>query len=861
MSSRFEFASPLTLLRQWRQSGGGLVEALVIGYTVDLPFLEKSFTSQARGLGARVTILTDAHQAIHDDVDVHQAGRSYLHGYALCAKAFHPKVVLLTDGEQTWCAIGSGNPTMSGWGHNNELYLVIRTDGQPASAALDDLADWLTRLPLVVTMPEWMKQILTEIAGLVKHHSSDKTDDDLRLVDNLDTPIISQLQPGPVDELGLSAPFYDPASSAVTRLIAHFRPAKVVLAIEPDLSRYDGASLATALSTAPAHQIRKIAGQRTWHGKLIEWRTNGAGHAMVGSPNLSSSALLRSTRDGGNCELAVICPTEQTLLPPGTPLGADALSTRRTMEVDPDQRESEPLVLLGVLRTPEGISIDLVARLRTPIVFEASASGGPGTWTRFHTLEEHDAEHLSVTCSADLAPGSVVRALTHAGGRQYSSHSAFVIDQFRCEPRTSSSETGLTRDYDPAALFTDDELADRFRKDLDRLLATAATAKSTGSASAPAAAVPVQKEDDRWGRWLNNVEQQLKPSLTGLLFPGGSEVPVSLHTRNWSIDLAEGVEELDEDEDTEELLPDRAARDRTAPNIAEADRQLWRRWDARLRRRITTADPPLPAELRMLAFRLHLDLLAAGLWGPDDKQWAAHLIELVDALLPGENDDPLPERVKSEIGILVAIGCALLFSELQQVGGTEIDWAAQSLWTRVSPWVADAETEGVAKQIVQARGYGRTVWLEAVLTLIERAGAARTDPMSEQRAQLRANGIDADFYDGAWVTDIGPARGARNTAALIAEAIGEPCAVVVRSDGGNCALLWSDGHIAYGDGVKRLWKRFRVRVVGGPRSTIAGPDGLAGALETRPIARPSQEIVSMGEAVDVPLQFLQKLLI
>ena len=121
MSVDFEFSSPLTLLRQWRDKGWDLTDALVIGYTVDLPFLERYFISTARALGARITILADAHQAIHDDGDVRHAGRTYMYAPVLCEGAFHPKLAVLANDTDIWVAIGSGNPTTSGWGHNREL--------------------------------------------------------------------------------------------------------------------------------------------------------------------------------------------------------------------------------------------------------------------------------------------------------------------------------------------------------------------------------------------------------------------------------------------------------------------------------------------------------------------------------------------------------------------------------------------------------------------------------------------------------------------------------------------------------------------------------------------------------------------
>jgi hypothetical protein len=124
------FASPVTLLREWseRSDQQALHEALFLGFTVDRPFLEKVAIPVARGLGARTAVIGDAAQGLYDPVDVRMAGRSYLHGLASCQRAFHPKVVLLVGEHACRLAVGSGNPTLSGWGANDELWTVVETE-------------------------------------------------------------------------------------------------------------------------------------------------------------------------------------------------------------------------------------------------------------------------------------------------------------------------------------------------------------------------------------------------------------------------------------------------------------------------------------------------------------------------------------------------------------------------------------------------------------------------------------------------------------------------------------------------------------------------------------------------------------
>ena len=134
MSARWEITSPMALLGEWTgpTARGNLHDVILLGFTVNLPFLEKTAIRTARDLGARVTVIGDAAQGLHDPVDVRL--RSYITGWAACRGAFHPKLALLIGDHDIAAAIGSGNPTMAGWGHNDELWAVLR-DGPYGSAA------------------------------------------------------------------------------------------------------------------------------------------------------------------------------------------------------------------------------------------------------------------------------------------------------------------------------------------------------------------------------------------------------------------------------------------------------------------------------------------------------------------------------------------------------------------------------------------------------------------------------------------------------------------------------------------------------------------------------------------------------
>jgi hypothetical protein len=104
---------------------------------------------------------------------------------------------------------------------------------------------------------------------------------------------------------------------AVRSLLTRLQPRRVHVAVQPGWTHLDATALGhvlatyaretradTALLQDPESPGTKKARYR--HGKLIEWVTvNGERHAMTGSPNLSTAALLKRGGAGGNHELAV----------------------------------------------------------------------------------------------------------------------------------------------------------------------------------------------------------------------------------------------------------------------------------------------------------------------------------------------------------------------------------------------------------------------------------------------------------------------------------------------------------------------------------------------------------------------------
>lgn len=813
---RFDFCSPLTLLQQWhdRADGAGLREVLLTGYTLDLLFVEQRAIALARGMGARVTILSDAHHAVHDPVDVRRAGRAYQHAHVVCTGAFHPKLAVLVGENDVWVAIGSGNPTTAGWGHNDELWIVLRGGRSHGPAAFVDLADWLMLLAghPAVYMPSWIAAVLTQIADMVRPQTMENSA--VRILGNLDRPILDQLPEIAVDTLHVSAPYLDADAAALAALVARLQPKSLTVALQPGLSSYDGGKVAAAARRVNQVEFRWLSeqGQRLSHGKLVEWRRGDALSAMVGSPNLSRVALLMATRHGGNCELAAVSPVADSLLPEGVAAEESEIQLRYTIS-PVDNRTAAVLTLLGARANDRGIAVEMLCRKAARITIEMASTAAPGQWRSYHKLEVVE-DRRGALVAEFLAPesaGAAVRATATIGDQTITSSVVFLTDTAACLPRTGQASTPrLTRDY--TTVFADDELRARFENDLLKLLQANAAHRAAAPSGVTTPRDVAVDDNDRWGGWLNDVEAALGPALTTGLFPA---VLATSRTSDstWAVDSTvslDAEEPRDDESEGENDAADDLSDRRPPPDVPAEQRRRMRGWASQLRR-VVTANLAPAVELRMLVAQLHLDMLAAGVWGPDDEEWADQLADVLIATPPRAADD-LPDRAEPYVSALIAVGLALLAQDATLHGGRPRDIVLQRAWKAIGDHAADADPELIEHYLYQpAQCFSRVADWQDVERVISLAKASREDPYAELLAAFEAEGIAVDLINAAWVADCGnlvPRRFAARIATLV-ERHQKTYAVVARGARGSCVLLCHNNTLLLAETRSQIWRIFR----------------------------------------------------
>lgn len=686
-----------------------------------------------------------------------------------------------------------------------------------------------------------------------------------RRVHNFDRSLMDQLPPGPTIELRLAAPFIDPSGCAVRQLLNRAAPQRLRIALQRNLSSFDGHALVAAAESVGDIEFRDVDAQRTLHGKLIEWTTpDGQTTAVVGSPNVTSAALLGTVATGHNCELAVSAPVTASLLLDAEPLAAAEVAAQVWNR--PDISVGGPgLRLLGCRRSDDGLGVELVSRHAVDVTVETSVDGSPGSWGAKAVIPGGEIVTSGVTARVIDVPevvGGAVRVVAVIGGRRVESAAVFVTDVRRCRPLTDVGDAPrLRQEYEIDQLIADEALAARFSFDLLRLLdhsarTRAATARPTGSVE-----TEVHADVDRWQRFLDVVSYSLGTSLTELAFPGALPAPVTAQSTSWSVaevadetELAEGeTEDAIEEIDASTARPAR----RVPRDLRSRYRGWMRRWVSAVTRpparhgEVQAVAPALP--LRMTVGAIYLELLAAGVWGAEDG-WRDELADLVTAIVadPAELGDT-PQEGHGYLGSLVAVCLAILLHDASLHGGTPADIVARRAWEAGHEAAAGAEAAVVeALLLTSTQVDARLATPSQVAAVVDLACDALVDPNAEALAGFAAEGIDVERGEGAWVVHGGFRNPIRVAAHAVTELAVPEGIAVVASNGVRSTVMVRRGQVlAMADSTVRRWRIYQVRPPSTPASIFNGSEGVPPARQNAPLLPVPAEVLALGAHMGV----------
>lgn len=298
----------------------------VTTYTFEPAFFEAFLLRRLGDPPLNVVVLADAQRladtwssiGVHDVWRVPGVNRRYLvRGFARAAGAFHAKTILLANEKRGLLLVGSGNVGLGGLESGHEVYAQFNSnDGLEEFAAWREwIADLVTRFDDPLVRSRWgdLRARLPWLVGADPGAGS--------FVTNSFSPLADQFLTGiepPVDELHLTAPFFDHDLRALTRLIDATRPRKLEIYLG-DSASVDGARLVAALAASGAdvraHGYATDRAAPYVHAKMIAAVTGTRARLLAGSANLSGPALLGAVSTGGhvNVEAGVLRDVEASV--------------------------------------------------------------------------------------------------------------------------------------------------------------------------------------------------------------------------------------------------------------------------------------------------------------------------------------------------------------------------------------------------------------------------------------------------------------------------------------------------------------------------------------------------------------------
>lgn len=299
--------------------------------------------------------------------------RWLLRGLQVGTGRFHPKSYLAVRSRSATLMVGSGNLSTYGIDAGREVFTAF-TSGTPiGEAAIASWRTWMRRLveasgdTLLAERFADLEQRLPKAAGPIAVADSP-------LWHNLDRPFGSRFcdevraAAGPeIDELIVTAPYFDEEGVALGALLDHLRP-KVVRLYFTSSTSVAGSALASRL-TAAGCEVQAFAYQpdRFTHAKLVGAVAGDRGWLLSGSANLSRAALMLGPGHA-NVELGVFSEltageVQASFLPPGVEAMPQALESLQdlTYESGTGDPLDTPIRLTRATIVPDGrVGVDSI---------------------------------------------------------------------------------------------------------------------------------------------------------------------------------------------------------------------------------------------------------------------------------------------------------------------------------------------------------------------------------------------------------------------------------------------------------------------------------------------------------------------
>jgi hypothetical protein len=285
--------------------------------------------------------------------------RWLLRGVRIGGGRFHPKSYLSVTARAARLLVGSGNLSTNGIDRGREVFTAFSGGTPHGHAAIGTWRAWLRRVVDAVD-DTLLADRFADLEERLPKPAAPIAVVDSPLWHNFDRPLVDQFcdhvlgRDGRIDELLVTAPYYDEGGEALGRLVDRLAP-DVLRIYLAGSTNVDGAKLADRLAATGVRVETFIyRPDRFTHAKLLAAVVGRSGWVLSGSANLSHAALTLAA-GVGNVELAVIAELDAdrvraSFLPPDVNAEQRSIASLADLTFDPGTGDEPPSPPVRVTR-------------------------------------------------------------------------------------------------------------------------------------------------------------------------------------------------------------------------------------------------------------------------------------------------------------------------------------------------------------------------------------------------------------------------------------------------------------------------------------------------------------------------------
>jgi len=268
---------------------------------------------------SEIIVLVDGQQYSQSmERSTNDTGRNYhLIPIYLPHGVFHPKIFLFGSTEKSTATvyIGSANLTMTGFTRNAEMVAKLEYSPENVDPTIESVKDFFQQLiqQKYILDPRAVGTI-QHLLGSLPSPADETSDADYSILHNLQSPILplmlENLDQDSFSEVFLLAPFFAPDASVLQKIADQVTISRIQIALQKgnhnliDLTPYTEFSTGRGIPYEIVEAAFKDDYTRTFHSKILYLKGKEQ-HLLIGSPNMTQSALLQPA-DHGNVECAIL---------------------------------------------------------------------------------------------------------------------------------------------------------------------------------------------------------------------------------------------------------------------------------------------------------------------------------------------------------------------------------------------------------------------------------------------------------------------------------------------------------------------------------------------------------------------------